>query len=189
MDRTEKLIADAFEQLLEEKPIIKITVREITERCCVNRNTFYYHFQDIPTLCGRLIKEKADTIIQSNNQLESLPDCIQLVIQYCTAYRQAILHIYRSIQREAFLDALDRLALYAVRKFVNSATAGLSIQESDQELLIHYYKCTLIGISLDWLNAGMSYDLLSATTRVCHLFSGSSKSAFLKCAEESTGQK
>ena len=185
MNRTEKLIADTFEQLLLEKPISKITVREISERCGVNRNTFYYHFQDIPALCGRLIKEKADAIIKDHNQLESLPDCIQLVVQYCTSYRQAILHIYRSVQREVFLDALEHLTLYAVREFVESATARLFIQADDKELLVRYYKCTLIGVSLDWLNTGMDYDLLSATTRVCDLFAGSSKAAFLKCAEES----
>ena len=50
MVQTKKIIKDAFWELLEEKPYNKITVRDIVNRCCVNRNTFYYYFQDIPTL-------------------------------------------------------------------------------------------------------------------------------------------
>ena len=50
MKQTKKLITDTFWQLLEEKPYNKITVQDIVDRCDVNRNTFYYHFQDIPTL-------------------------------------------------------------------------------------------------------------------------------------------
>ena len=50
MDRTKQAICEAFSQLLEEKPISKISVREIAAQCGVARNTFYYHFPDIPTL-------------------------------------------------------------------------------------------------------------------------------------------
>ena len=50
MKKTKEIIIDAFWQLLEEKPFNKITVQNIVERCALNRNTFYYHFQDIPNL-------------------------------------------------------------------------------------------------------------------------------------------
>lgn len=184
MNHTELLIASTFERLLEEKPLTKITVKEIVERCGVNRNTFYYHFQDIPDLLERLAKEKADALIQDHRQTASLVDCFRLVIQYCTSYRQAILHIYRSVQRESFLKTLERLVLYAVEEFVTAATTDLPIRTEDKQLLIRYYKCTIIGVCLDWLDAGMEYDLLAASIRVCDLFAGSAERAFLKGAGE-----
>ena len=60
MNHTELLIAAAFDRLLEEKPLTKITVKEIVERCGINRNTFYYHFREIPDLQERLAKERSD---------------------------------------------------------------------------------------------------------------------------------
>lgn len=184
MNHTELLIVAAFDQLLEEKPLTKITVKEIVERCGVNRNTFYYHFRDIPDLLERLAKERADEIIQDHHQTASLVDCIRLVIQYCASYKQAILHIYRSVQRESFLKTLERLVLYAVEEFITAATADLPIRPEDKALLIRYYKCTVIGVCLDWLDAGMEYDLLAASVRVCDLFAGSAEQAFLKGARE-----
>lgn len=182
MNRTESLIVETVEQLLEEKPLSKITVRDIVERCGINRNTFYYHFHDIPSLIERTVKEKADQAIQSQCKLESPIDCIQLVIRYCCAHKKASLHIYRSVQREAFLNALERVALYAVREYVETVSAGLAISPGDKQLLVGYYKCTLIGVVLDWLDSGMEYDLLAASSRVGELFAGSAKRALLRAA-------
>ena len=38
MSRTKSFIVETFIQLLDEKPLTKITVKDIVERCGVNRN-------------------------------------------------------------------------------------------------------------------------------------------------------
>ena len=47
---TKDAIKQSFLKLLNKKPIDKITVKEIVEDCGINRNSFYYHFDDIPSL-------------------------------------------------------------------------------------------------------------------------------------------
>ena len=44
---TKQIIRDSFIRLLNEKPFSKITVRDIVDDCGINRNSFYYHYQDI----------------------------------------------------------------------------------------------------------------------------------------------
>ena len=44
---TKFAIAFAFKELLLEKSIDKITINDITEKCGINRQTFYYHFHDV----------------------------------------------------------------------------------------------------------------------------------------------
>ena len=56
----------AFAQLLEERPMNKITVKDIVDRCDVNRNTFYYHFQDIPSLLREMMETQVDGIIREH---------------------------------------------------------------------------------------------------------------------------
>ena len=41
MIRTRQWIMDNFMTLAQEKPLNKITVAQIVERCGLNRNTFY----------------------------------------------------------------------------------------------------------------------------------------------------
>ena len=66
MNRTKQAIVNTFWQLLEEKPYSKITVQDIVDRCHVNRNTFYYHFQDIPSLAELSVEGWTDEIIKKH---------------------------------------------------------------------------------------------------------------------------
>ena len=186
LNRTKDAIVDAFGELLTERPLNKITVKDIVDRCGINRNTFYYHFEGIPSLMEQTVKYMTDQIIQAHSKFGSPMDCIAPFVQYCTDHKKAILHIYRSVQREVFLTYLDRAAMYTVSQYVEATTAGLFSSESqtkETKLLIRYYKCTLVGSLLDWLDAGMEYDLMAAAESLCELFAGFGKQAFLKCLE------
>ena len=44
---------------METESFEKITVKDIVEDCGVNRQTFYYHFQDIYELLGWIYKTEA----------------------------------------------------------------------------------------------------------------------------------
>ena len=59
---TKQAIETAFLQLLNEKPLNKISVRDIVEKCGINRNSFYYHFQDIPSLIAEIITSYTDQL-------------------------------------------------------------------------------------------------------------------------------
>ena len=186
MNRTKDAIVAAFGELLTERPLSKITVKDIVDRCEISRNTFYYHFEGIPSLLEQTVKYMTDQIIQAHSKFGSPMDCIAPFVHYCTDNKKAILHIYRSVQREVFLTYLDRTAMYVVSQYVETATSGLFVsatQNEEKNLLIRYYKCTLVGALLDWLDAGMKYDLLAAAESIFKLFAGSGKQAFLKCLE------
>ena len=54
---TKFAIAFAFKELLLEKSINKITINDITEKCGINRQTFYYHFHTLSDLLKWCLKE------------------------------------------------------------------------------------------------------------------------------------
>ena len=47
---TKNAIRRAFIRLLNERPIDKISIKDIAETGAVNRNTFYYYYADIYAL-------------------------------------------------------------------------------------------------------------------------------------------
>ena len=51
---TKKVIKEAFIELLEQKPINKITVTELCSQCDINRATFYRYYQDVYDLMEKL---------------------------------------------------------------------------------------------------------------------------------------
>ena len=64
--RTKQRMAEALESLLEQKPLEKITVSDVTNECKINRQTFYYHFHDIYDLTRYLISIYAEKDIGGN---------------------------------------------------------------------------------------------------------------------------
>lgn len=54
---TKKAIAQALKNLCRDKAFDKISIADITTACGLNRQTFYYHFQDKYELLRRLLKK------------------------------------------------------------------------------------------------------------------------------------
>lgn len=57
---TRARIRDAFLQCLKEKPVNRITVKEVCERAEINRATFYAHYTDVYDLLEKLEEETLD---------------------------------------------------------------------------------------------------------------------------------
>ena len=54
---TRKVIQDAFLDILKEKPISRITVKEVCDKAEINRGTFYKHYQDCYDLLDKIEEE------------------------------------------------------------------------------------------------------------------------------------
>ena len=188
MNRTKRAIMDVFWQLLEEKPYSKITVQSIVERCQVNRNTFYYHFQDIPTLAEYSIQEWMESVINKNCQLGSPANCILPVTQELIKRKVAFIHLYNSANRESLMRYLNEISQNIVQFYIDNATKGVAVPTEDRLTLIWGYKCALVGVIIDWLDNGASYDLSASCEKILNLFAGSGKRAFLMHAKEAVSR-
>ena len=184
MRRTRDSIMAAFAQLLDERPMNKIIVKDIVERCGINRNTFYYHFPDIPTLLQTMMEEKVNALISTHCTFGHPLDCIRPALQYGKTHKQAVLHVYRAVPRETFLLYMNRLAQHIVDEYFDTISKTVSIPIEDAKILNRYYKCMVVGCLLDWLDAAMRYDLEANMERVCFLLDGAGEHAIQKAVEQ-----
>lgn len=169
MNFTKKAIADSFLQLLDEKPFHKITVKDIVERCGINRNTFYYHYPDIPTLLEEILTTRIDALIREHCRIGSLEDCISVLVQYFTENKKSVMHVYRSLPRDVFIKHLDHLLLYMADEYITNVSADMPIRQEKRDLIVRYFKCLMVGVFLDWLDSGMKYDLQKDLLWICQL--------------------
>lgn len=73
--RSRKLITRALADLLQEKPLDKITVTDVVRRAEINRGTFYAHYTDIPDVLHHIIDQMFSHIQQTAfNENHLLPD-------------------------------------------------------------------------------------------------------------------
>ena len=68
--------------MLEERPLSNITVKDIVEKCGINRNSFYYHYQDIPALIEEIVKEEAEQILEKYPSVSTIVECFDALIEF-----------------------------------------------------------------------------------------------------------
>lgn len=177
-------IKASFRKLLEERPLREITVREIVQDCGVNRNSFYYHFKDIPALLEEIITEYADRIITSQGPAASLADCLETAARFAQENRQAALHINQSAHRDLFERYLMDVCRRVVQDYAAAAIGRVPVSSEDREILIRFYQCECFGQVMAWLNSGMRYDMARQFRRLCQLAKGMTDMLLQRAMEE-----
>lgn len=99
---TKKAIEASFLKLLNEAPLSHITVKMIVDDCHINCNSFYYHFQDIPSLLEAIIVQMLDDIIQLIPSDLNVSDCLLEISEELDRNKRALLHIWNFGNRERF---------------------------------------------------------------------------------------
>lgn len=182
---TKEVIIKTLFELLNEKPLAKITVKDIVERCGVNRNTFYYHFRDISDVVECALKREVDKAFEQPVEIDSVLECLEVLVNLIGENRKAMLHIYGSLQRENFTNALDKMCQYIVSQYAEHNFDPEILEKEEVKVLMHFYKCVMIGVMLDWMDHRMSYDLTEYAGKIRALYGNT----FEKTLEKAAGAK
>lgn len=177
MTQTEQFLTDAFWALLEEKPYKKITVRDIVDRCQVNRNTFYYHFEGIPSLLKQAIYTLEEAVLDDVRSHEDPLLALLPIAEFCASHRLALLNLFQSKAKEDVLFFVDsicrRVAEQYTKKTAERAASfdsfHIQLTEADRIVMTRFHKAVLSGFLLDWMNNGMQYDLTKDIPRIFEL--------------------
>lgn len=168
---TKQAIKASFLKLLNEQPLSKISVRDIVEDCGINRNSFYYHFQDIPSLLGEIIAEETGRIIREYPSISSLDECFLAAFRFALENKQAVRHIYHSVNRDIFTQGALQMCEHVVRTYIATVFPADRLCGRDKEIVIRFLKCQLFGMCIDWIERGMTdaaYDDLHRMLELLH---------------------
>ena len=64
---TKRALAQAIKELMNEKPLVKISIADIVDRCQMNRQSFYYHFRDKYDLVNWIFYTELITELQNSS--------------------------------------------------------------------------------------------------------------------------
>ena len=152
---TQKAIKESFVKLVDKKPIDRITIKDITDECGISRNTFYYHYSDLPALVEELLMDSAEEVMQKYPTIDSLEDGIKIAAGFVLDNRRAVRHIYNSPHRYIYERCLMKVCRRAVASYFEMAVPESYLCGEERELMIDYYKCLCYGFISDWCENGM----------------------------------
>lgn len=165
--RTNKMIFDAFIDLVEEKGYDSITIQDIANRAMINRATFYAHFKDKQDLYEQVFEFALSTFT-------TLLDSVQLVDGNRVRMKEIekmMTSIYERIrQNKAFFMTLTegnanelmriKLAQLLEEKYTD-IFSKLRITENDIEVpidfIIEYISSIFIGMVHWWIHSNSDF--------------------------------
>lgn len=150
-DMTKKLLTASLKKFMTVKPLSKISIREIVEDCGLNRQTFYYHFEDIYDLVKWMYNQEAIALLDQHEGVLSWQDGLLQFINYLQENRKICLCALNSMGREHmkrffYLD-IHRIIEYSVSSFGKK----MNVSPEYEQFLTHCLTISLAALAESWL--------------------------------------
>lgn len=152
---TKEALASALRQMMTIKPIDKVTVKDIVEICGVNRQTFYYHFDDVDDLLEWVFEQDSNRVFPQEVIRERWMENMMGYFDYLESNSSFTLNVYNSNSRLYMLRYLKGKMEVCIRSFAEIVSEGMNIDRQDFEFVVEFYANCAIGFISQWLDLGM----------------------------------
>lgn len=171
--RTKRAIREAFLSLLKETSFDRISVLDITKRCDISRNTFYYYYVDVFALVDDVLQTETKHIRETRVTADNWLDVYKQLTAFVRANRRAIYSLYNSQNRDRVEKYLYSVFLAVTEGFIARETEALSAGSEHIHMLAVFYTLALEGLVLKWMQGGMTEDVDAYIDHMSLLLEGS----------------
>lgn len=150
---TQKMMADSLKKAMKTKPLSKITVSEIIRDCGINRNTFYYHFQDIYALLKWMFEEEAIEVVKNFDLLVDYEEAICFVMDYVEKNEHIINCAYDSMGRDEMKRFFYADFIELITSIIDQAEreTHIALEQNFKQFLCEFYTEALAGVLIEWI--------------------------------------
>jgi probable dihydroxyacetone kinase regulator len=167
---TKQAMAKALVALLEKKTLDKITVKEIVDLCGVNRQTFYYHFQDVYALLEWIFVNEAEKFVSAQQSIDTWQQDFLSIFDHLQKNKSFVTNAYRSIGRDSLEQYLYQAVYGFILDVVKKEAEKKKVPTEDVEFFADFYKYAFVGLVLEWVRTDMKEDPKELVARVARLF-------------------
>lgn len=155
-NQTKRALAAALKELMAQKPLNKITIHDLTERCGIRRQNFYYHFEDVYGLLRWTFEEEALSLLEQHEGALLWQEGLLQLFHYLEENRAFCLCALRSLGRDAlkqFFQADIRAIIYRTVERIGREISALNPSgfPADIDMVTEFYVTALMGMMESWL--------------------------------------
>ena len=152
-EHTKAMLCQALKKKMVQKPLDKITIRELADDCGLKRQAFYYHFQDIYDLVRWMFQQEAVSLLRQHDGAllwqEGLLQLLRYIEENRAVCRCALQSLGRSYISMFFRDDIHAIIHRTVDELHRQAHF---LQAPGQgELLTQFYVIALAGVVESWV--------------------------------------
>lgn len=180
---TEDILIDSLNNVLEYKPIDKITVKDIVSECNLTRQTFYNHFSDIYELVEYSARQNAEGVLNSASDYENWQQGFYQIMMILTEHKTIVQNVYQSIYRDLMEKYIYQVLYNYIIAVVEKQALGMNVAQKHKDFIAHFYALAFIAVILEWIGEGMKDDPKEIVDQIGVLIHGDFKKALKKYAK------
>ncbi len=182
---SKKVIREALLELMRDKPLNKITVKEICDRADVNRSTFYSYYMDIYDLYRAILKDffrcQHRIISECSSILVRSPDITALSVADFTGFYLAYFSIVlenKELFRFIFNQNSDASIHVNLRKLFYRELVKLLPEDTPEKIRSAFYASFIFAsggvtfLLMEWLNNGCRMPVETLAKRAAYFSNG-----------------
>ena len=146
---TKRALAQAIKELMNEKPLVKISIADIVDRCQMNRQSFYYHFRDKYDLVNWIFYTELITELQNSSNKDEYEE-LKNICRYLYDNRAFYINALKFTGQNSFYEYFGEV-IYQLLKAAFNESFGNSDQSDFNAM---FYADALRACIFRWLTSG-----------------------------------
>lgn len=154
---TKSSIVESFVRLSARVPVDKITVKDIVDNCGINRNTFYYYFQDMYALIEELFIS-GPTAESAEEYSGSWLEGFMKIARFSQHNKKLVKNVYISLGRDEFDGYIAEVVGASLSRWIMGKAEEYGCDKGDAEYVTAFYLEALCGVLANWVRHDMKED-------------------------------
>ena len=180
---TKIILAGTLKEMMSEKPFDRITVSELTKRCGLNRQTFYYHFSTIVDLFHWLLQEEISPLL---NEFHRDPyhwkDALLRILYYVKENSRMVQCALRSINNMEVRAFFTEYFRSIFMPFFDFICRDLDVDADFKNFIMTLHITGAVGLAVQWLESGTKENPEQITEWLAFYLEGNVRGTFERYA-------
>ena len=143
-------VYDALKDILRDKGLDKVTVRELAERCGISRQGFYYHFQDIADVFKWKISLELERGMARLLRAKSVEDPLVAVVLTMKEHSSVLKSVLNSAKlRDRLMPVLIDAIQENIRPLLYRYVSSAYLDTERREALVPFLAYGIVGIIVE----------------------------------------
>lgn len=154
---TKKALAQSLKEIGATKRLDKITVADITDHCGVNRQTFYYHFNDKYELLSWVYTQELFVPLTKDLTFDNWDEKLAELFKYMKQQKGFFMNTIKS-SNNFYAEYLENVLVGLFNKAISDLDFYNVLDEKEQDIYARFFAYGLTGVIVEWTLKGMKED-------------------------------
>ena len=145
-------MAQSLKKFIKGRPFSKITVQDIVADCNINRNTFYYHFENTYDLLSFVYEQEVKNIVDSFHMANAtIPEAMDFVLDYIDKNIPLCTCAYESLGEQQLKIIFEKDLMVFVRATIDFLETQSPVKHTeDFKSFVGYSYTNLLSSQIIW---------------------------------------